>query len=190
MTQKKDGKTASTELKSSFSMTQRETGLGDELVVKSDPVVIDTKLPVLATAAAKMTKAEAIQACQDAGLKAVDIGKWEGYSKLGQYLQELGAVKVAAGQYAYHNQMRRKVMQLCRRTMGKAKDPEHVARLADVMAKLLNDSDSTIKELLKFVHTGVIKEPDDKPFVALPPRGTPVVAVNIQNKVGQKDEEQ
>lgn len=170
---------------SNFSMTPPEDGSGDRLIVGGRPPEVDVMLPALATTAAKMTKQDAIEACREAGMMTIDVGKWEGYSKIGQYLQELGAVKVAAGQYAYHNQLRKKVIRLCRKAMGKAESPEHVAKLAEVMGKLLDSSDATIKELLKFVHTGVIKEPEERPSIALPPRGTPVVAVKIENNMGE-----
>jgi len=153
------------------------------LVIKPPPKDAGTTLPALSSAPVKMTKAEAIEAAKAAGLQIADVGKWDSYGKIGQYLQELGAVKVAAGQYAYHNRLRMHVMRLCRRAMADTKDPEAIARLADVMHKLLDSSDATIKELLKFVHTGVIKDQSDEPKLRLPPRGAPIVAVKIDNVI-------
>lgn len=179
---KKAGQTNTTEA------TSNPPEKGDLLVIKPPPQGADTTLPALSSSPVKMTKAEAVKAAREAGLQIADVGKWESYGKVGQYLQELGAVKVAAGQYAYHNRLRMHVMRLCRRAMGNAKDPEAVAKLADQMNKLLDSSDATIKELLRFVHTGVIKDPDDQPKLKLPPRGTPVVAVQVNTGVGEKED--
>jgi len=184
----KDGLEISTEPKSKFSMNPANAR-EDQLIVRDPPEGIDPMLPAMAGAATKMSRDDAIEAAREAGMQTIDIGKWGGYAKIGQYLQELGAVKVAAGQYAYHNQMRRKVMQLCRRAMGKAQDPEHVAKLAEQINKLLDSSDATIKEILKFVHTGVIKEQNEKPSVMLPPRGAPIVAVQVNNSVVESKQE-
>jgi len=155
------------------------------------PKMEEINLPVLAgQAPAKLTKDEALVAAQECGLGQLEVGKWGNYAVVGQYLQELGAIKVAAGKFAFNNKQRYDVMRICRRAMRMTKDPEMIAKLAEQINKLLDSSDSTLKELLKFVHTGKIQEPQDQPRLQLPPRGTPIVAVQVNNKVGGRDDEE
>lgn len=176
----KDGETVSTEV--SFSKPPPPK---DVLVIPNEKPE-ERNLPVLATSqpAIRMTREEALQAARECGLGEIEIGKWDAYGKIGQYFQEVGAVKVATGHYVASNKARKHMIRICRRAMGKCEDPDAVAALASVINKSLADSDAAINQLLKFVHSGIIKEPDTKPQFQLPPRGTPVVAVKIDNKVG------
>lgn len=125
---------------------------------------------------------EVEKAMREVGMTRLHMNRWKAQTTLAEYMMEIGAIKVAVGEYAVSNECRMEVIQKCRRAIKKTDNPMEISMLTSAVAKLLDGKDKTTKETVNAV--GLMKSHNSGALSTsrLPPKRTQVIAVQVNTK--------
>jgi hypothetical protein len=125
---------------------------------------------------------EVERAMREVGMTRLNVSRWKAQTTLAEFMIEIGAMKVAVGEYAVSNECRMEAIQKCRKAIRKTHAPMELSLLTSALAKLLDGKDKTTKETIGAIEIMRQQSPEALSTSRLPPKGSHIIAVQVNNK--------
>jgi hypothetical protein len=156
--------------------TERAVKPGSEVRVIERPP--ETEIPAIRLYDPKLEAALA-----ETGMSKVNIRRLIKSKKIGIALQRAGAIQVAVGEFAYSNQFRQSIIQLCHKRLKDSKTPDDAKVWLEGILEALESKDATTKEIMKAIQTEEWRDSGRDSTPLLPPKGQVLVGVSVQNTI-------